>query len=148
MDNNQERPKLGEFRILRREGALSRLVVVNTLQNPYLPKSNIMLVTNEVEYGTDDDILIDPEDSGLAYPVLIETGIVAPVWNRHLDEPLGRLAAKHFGILDPINPDFSSIDDLHRGLQYSGPSDTRIAWRTREMIDLQPLHALGEGIED
>ncbi len=132
------RPCAGEFRVARMESELPRIVLV-IAPVPQKGALIVALVTNETEYATHRDVLIQDAESGLGYELLVETDLMVPVYNKQLDEPIGQLTGMLSGLLQPYPVDLSQIEAHRLGLPLRGPWDSRWAWKGRE---LEELHCL------
>ena len=137
LENQPERPSPGELRVARLRGALSRLVLV-VASNPEEPASLVSLATNELEFATGADVRLEPAETGLGYPVLIETDLVAPVWDSQLGPLLGRIVPELGEVVAAV-PHIERIDDDRRGLPLAGPWDARWRWKRSELSDLHEL---------
>jgi hypothetical protein len=144
------RPEPGEFRVARFGPLPPRLVLVLS-PLPQAEAVIAMLVSDEVENATHRDVRVDSDESGLAYPVLVQTDVVAPLWDGQLDAPLGRLRDDMHVLLQP-RPELTKVPGERTGPQLPGPWDERWGWKEDELDDLNRLSAncfqvLAEGDE-
>src|SRR5205823_1255348 len=85
-------------------------------------------------------VLLGPEDTGMPFDVLLETDLVAPVWNHQLGPVEGRLVAPLGSVLlDPANDDLGELDPARRGVPFRRFHDSRGAWKRQELATLQDL---------
>jgi hypothetical protein len=90
--------------------------------------AQVELLTNETDLGGAADVLIPGGESGLAYDLLLERDLTAPVWEAQLGPPLGRVDPGGLAARPPA------------GLPIVSRRDGRWGWKLRELAD---LHALG-----
>lgn len=100
--------------------------------------SLVTLVSEDVEYATHRDVVIERNESGLTYPVIVETDICVPVFNHQLDEPAGKLTEELNALLLP-RPDVEQLEPLRHGIPLSGPADSRWKWKERELARANAL---------
>ncbi|HXY17912.1 MAG TPA: hypothetical protein VEH48_00635 [Candidatus Nitrosopolaris sp.] len=118
---------------------MPRLVLV-VAELPQTPACIVALVTNELEYATHRDVRIEESESGLRYPILVETDITLPAWDKQLDEPIGKLVEGFDWLLRWL-PDICEAESHRIGLTLQGPWDSRWAWKERELNQAQRLSA-------
>lgn len=88
----------------------------------------IYLISNEVDFGSTEDVLLTKADSGLPFALLIETDMEAPIWEHQLVQKIG--AVPFPAHLKPSTPTFLPI---------KGRSDPRWEWKLDELKVLQAL---------
>jgi len=130
-------PKRGDFCVVRFEDALPRLMLVVTpvFEGGYV---GLLLVSNELEFATHRDIRVEPTDSQLGYPVLVETDVFVHVWANQLDEPIGKLDSSLASLARP-SPSLEELEPTRLGPLLPGPWDSRWAWKEREINQAQRL---------
>lgn len=132
-------PKPGELRVATLDGEQARLVLVVAADDEY-PYSTVWLVSNETECAAAWDVRLDPEDTGAAYPLIVETDVSAPVWNAQLGEPLGRLAAGFHDLLEyQLQRPPQKLHPGRRGIPCVSRHDGRWRWKQRELAELHRL---------
>jgi len=70
---------IGRVLPMDRTGSLARLVVV-VQRDRAAGALQVALLTNELELGSDRDLLVLPSESRLPFPVLLETDVFSYVW--------------------------------------------------------------------
>lgn len=129
-----DRPRPGEFRVARADGALPCLVVVLDV-----PKGedfcNVAMVSNDVELATEADVRLAREETGLRYDVLVQSNVVAPVFTIQLGPPIGRLPndVADVLLLGGHVPDLSNLPLARIGLPLVRHTDQRWAWKRHEL---------------
>ncbi|MGH7157232.1 MAG: hypothetical protein ACREGG_03945 [Candidatus Saccharimonadales bacterium] len=96
------------------------------------------LVSEDIDYATHRDVLIERNESGLTFPVIVETDICVPVFNHQLDEPVGKLTEELSALLQP-RPDLDRLEPQRHGILLSGPADSRWQWKERELANANAL---------
>jgi hypothetical protein len=130
------KPIPGEFRVAHREGALPYITLVIAAQSDDV--SLVMLVSEDIEYATHRDVLIERTESGLTLPMMVETDICVPVFNHQLDEPVGRLTEELSALLQP-RPDVERLEPQRHGIPLAGPEDSRWKWKEGELAHANAL---------
>lgn len=131
------KPIPGEFRVARFEGAMPRLMLV--IAAPGEDVSLVTLVSDEVDNATHRDVLVQPEESGLSYPVIVETDLCVPVWNSQLDGPAGKLTDRFSFLLRP-QPDLDEVVPALVGSSIeSWFLDPRWDWKENELSEANSL---------
>ena len=130
-------PSPGEFRIARFEDEFPRMVLVVAPVDG-LEASNVWLVSTETRYATGADLFLDPNETGLPVPVIVETDMGFPLWNRQLDDPVGVISAEYRHLLRPmIGPD--ELPTARRGADVTAMWDARRVWKQEEYADIARL---------
>src|SRR5437763_737438 len=83
--------QVGEIRAARSmdgEGG-ARLVLVTSVGEEDHSWANTMLLSNLIEVSTSRDVRLDPEETNLPFPVLVETDIVGPMFGAQFGPRLG-----------------------------------------------------------
>jgi len=134
------KPVPGEFRItVGVDEEMTKLVlVIASLREDC---SLVTLVSEDTYLATHRDVLVEEDEWGGLDAVIIETDICVPLWNHQLSFPVGKLAEKLNGLLQP-RPDLDSLPDGPRhGIALSGPEDSRWKWKELELERMNRLSA-------
>ncbi len=120
-------------------GPPAALVLVTSVDES-TQSATVTLLTPDVEFGASADIVIGPEDSGLAYTLLAESDIFGYVWCTQLDRVLARLDSK---IVDAVS---ALRQGDYVGSAVAGPPilerrDPRWNFKLHELARLQNLSA-------
>jgi len=110
--------------------ARHRLVYVLEVDREY-GFATVALATNEVDLATPDDVLLRRDRSEAPVDLLVELGIVAPIWWAQLGPALAKLA------LEDIQDD----PTLRGAMPLRRRDDIRWAFKESELRDLQMLAA-------
>lgn len=139
-----------------RPGQIRRLLPVDLVGRPALvlvvdsdhdrQAHTVVLLSPDTGFGSDRDLLVGPEQSGLPYDVLIQCEVFGYVWTTQLDAVHGDLMAflPTVGNLQKPEPDLPE-PDLRAGPPVDQVSDPRWRFKLSELARLQGL--TGECIE-
>jgi hypothetical protein len=151
-------PVPGEVRAARptqASEAESRLVLIVATY----PESGIVsaaLTTSGGSESTEMDVRLDPEETGVSFPLTIETDVVSPLWFAQLGPRLTQLRADLTAalaglpfVLSNSDPEPASesaairnlIQGDKRGLPTRDPSDPLWQWKKRELDAMRRLSA-------
>jgi hypothetical protein len=108
--------------------ARPRLVVVKDYDRGERVAS-VALLSNEVDLATDADLTLPPQETGLTFPILLQPGLVGPVWEAQLGPRLGQVP------LDALEGHDSDM----RGFPLRGAEDARWAFKEKELGELRGL---------
>jgi mRNA-degrading endonuclease toxin of MazEF toxin-antitoxin module len=132
---------------LVRTGGQTRLVLV--LDNPMglqVGIAHIAMVSDEIEKAAQFDYRVTQQESGLHFDAVIETDLVAWVWEKDLDRKVGSLdetlmseveaiiLGLHEGGVQNLN-----LDSDRLGPPLTSNSDWRYEWKNREFRSLLDL---------
>ena len=133
----------GEIRVLESMdgGELAPRIVVVAAADADAGTASVVLTTNELELATSSDLVVVPEETGLPYPVLVETDIVSEAWAVQLSTKVGRLSVDTAQRDALLRGDMEQLDAGRRGLPILDRSDSRWAWKESEVRSLQALAA-------
>lgn len=93
--------------------------------------ATVALATNEIDLATPEDVVVRRDRSGASFDLLLELGIVAPLWWAQLGPPLGKVR------LDEVQND----PELRTTMPLRWEEDIRWAFKESELRDLQALAA-------
>lgn len=133
----------GEIRAARpmdAESAGTRLILVLETYTEADPWINACLIAEAVEVATDKDLRLEPSDTDLPFPVLVESDVVGPLFMVQLGPLLGQIDAS---LLDDLKAAvygewISTLGD-RRGMPIIARDDAR--WRLKE-DEITAMHAL------
>jgi hypothetical protein len=133
----------GEIRAARSmdaESAGTRLMLVLETYTEADPWINACLIAEAVEVATDKDLRLEPSDTDLPFPVLVESDVVGPLFMVQLGPLLGQIDAS---LLDDLKAAvygewISTLGD-RRGMPIIARDDAR--WRLKE-DEIAAMHAL------
>lgn len=108
----------------------ARLVYVLEVDGEY-GFATVALTTNELDLAIPDDVLVPGDKSGAPFDVLIELGIVAPLWWAQLGPVLGEVA------LEEVQDD----PGLRTAMALRRQDDIRWSFKESELHELQVLAA-------
>lgn len=118
-----------------------RLALVLTV-DPNENSTEIMLVHSYVELATESDLVFSPDEVGMSYPIVVETGAHSAVWTLQILERVGRLPEEALREIarvaladDPFTVSFRT------GLPLAGPVDSRWAFTLQEVEAINQLAA-------
>lgn len=133
----------GEIRAARpmdQEHLGARLVVVLETYTDDDPWVNACLVAEAIEVAGDRDIRFDPEESGLSFPVVVESDVVGPLFVVQLGPVLGRIDASLLAaIRSAVHGERAPTLAGRRGTPIKGRLDAR--WHLKE-DEVGTMHAL------
>jgi hypothetical protein len=137
-------PKPGEIVLANSPGddsELSRLVAVVDV-HPQTYSVVALLISNRVEDRTDADFLAEPDETGLPYPVVIQSDIVGALFENQLSHPHGTVPDGLMGAIRRVQIGGSAgDDDGRRGLPLRSRLDPRWRQKESEIDDMQQLAA-------
>lgn len=133
------RVKTGDIRAARpMDGGSARLVLI--LNESASGWANTMLLANVIEAATNRDVRLDPEDTRLPFPVLVETDVVGPMFVVQFGPLLGRIDDEMIATLSQVKRgDDSYVLADRRGLPVLSRKEYRVRWKQQE---LETMHSL------
>ena len=102
----------------------------------------IVLVHPYAELATEADLVFSPDETGMPYPVVVQTRVRSAVWTLQMRERVGRLseeALKEFGQVTVADDPFAASP--RTGPPLAGPADSRWAFKRLEIKTLNSLAA-------
>lgn len=137
-------PEPGEFRVAipmdRSPGERARVVLLFEVELDDDPWANAFLVGDTVDVAAAADVRLEPEETGLPFPALVETDVPGPLFLVQLGPPLGRVEPE---LLDRLMRVASGEPDPYldprRGLPLFDRRDARWAWKDRELAEMHAL---------
>lgn len=130
--------RVGDIRKLASmAGDQTRLVAV--LSVDWLSgQATVALASNEYLLASDQDLILRPQETGLAYPLMVELDVAGPVSLETLGERVARLPFAAPALLRAAMYDeFEGLRGYRRGLPIQGEADPRWAWKLEEMHELE-----------
>ena len=122
-------------------GGSARLVLVLESYTDDDPWINACLIGQAVDAAGDKDVRLDPEDTDVSFPVLVETDVVGPLFMVQLGPVLGALDDS---LLDELSSAVYGTWDpsllRRRGLPIMSRAEAR--WRLKE-DEIAAMHSLG-----
>lgn len=124
------------------DGAV-RLALVLTV-DPNENSTEIMLVHPYVELVTESDLVFSPDEVGMSYPIVVETGAHSAVWTLQILERVGKLPEPEEALREIAR--VALADDPftvspRTGLPLAGPVDSRWAFTLQEVEAINQLAA-------
>ncbi len=119
-------------------GGVERLVLVLKVNSQRM-SAQVTLVHPYTECATDDDILIEPSVSGVAYPVVVEAGMRGVVWLKDLDRLVALVPRKVVDACLGSRTTMPTGQGLSVGTRYSGPLEARADFKSAERSSLARL---------
>lgn len=137
-------PQPGEIRAARPMDeipeASPRLVVVLDVDVEGDPWVNALLIADTVDVATDHDIRLDPGDTGLSFPVLVETDIVGPLFVVQLGPALATLSPTLLqGLRAEVCGDTLPNFAGRRGLPLRSNREARWQWKEHELAAMHEM---------
>lgn len=137
-------PQPGEIRAARpmdEDAELpARLVLVLAAEAEDDPWVSAALLAESTDVTTDKDLRLAPADTGLSFPVLVETDIVGPLFVVQLGPILGRVDTE---TTEQIRSETvgrrSDLFAGRRGLPVVSRADARWRWKDRELAIMHSL---------
>ena len=118
----------------------TRLVLLLESYKDPDPWVNAVLITNEIELATDRDIQLSPAETGLSFPILVETDIVGPLFVVQLGPRLVSLPEELLEQLrNAVRGAEVDRERSRRGIPVVTRRDPR--WKVKEQ-ELAAMHAL------
>jgi hypothetical protein len=99
------------------------------------------LVTNEIDEATETDVVLGPRQTGLRYPISIETRLTADLWAHQASEPVGRVPFRLLNAIEELrfgNPR-SAVSALRGVPLLDEEHDDRWGFRRDELSQLLAL---------
>ena len=132
----------GQVRVARLKERPSRVVVIIERVTDLMviegkKASMVALVSNELDYATSSDVRLEPYETGLLVPIIIETDTTAPLWDWQLGDPIGQVPSEFASLLQMF-PDPTSFE-ARVGSPLLGYWDSRFFWKDRERKELMQL---------
>lgn len=122
------------------DGAV-RLALVLTV-DPNENSTEIMLVHPYVELATESDLVFSPDEVGMSYPIVVETGAHSAVWTLQILERVGRLPEEALREIARVAlADDPFTVSPRTGLPLAGPVDSRWAFTLQEVEAINQLAA-------
>lgn len=123
-------------------GDAVRLALVLTV-DPDENSTEIMLVHPYVELATESDLVFSPDEVGMPYPIVVETGAHSAVWTRQqILERVGRLPEEALREIARVAlADDPFTVSPRTGLPLAGPVDSRWAFTLQEVEAINQLAA-------
>lgn len=117
-----------------------RLVVVLDVDVAGDPWVNALLIAETVDVATDRDIRLDPADTGLPFPVLVETDIIGPLFVVQLGPALATLSPTLLqGLKAEVYGDAQPGFDGRRGLPPTNNREARWQWKEQELAVMHEM---------
>lgn len=118
-----------------------RLALVLTV-DPDEDSIEIMLIHPYVELATESDLIFLPDEVGMFYPIVVETGAHSAVWTRQILERVGRLPEEALREIARVAlADDPFTVSSRTGLPLAGPVDSRWAFTLQEVEAINQLAA-------
>ncbi len=137
-------PEPGEFRVAtpmdRSPGERARMVLLFEVELGDDPWVNAFLVGDTVDVAAAADVRLEPEETGLPFPALVETDVPGPLFLVQLGPPLGRVEPELLDRLMRVaSGEADPYLDPRRGLPLFDRRDARWAWKDRELAEMHAL---------
>lgn len=101
---------------------------------------NALLVADSVDVATATDVRLEPDETGLPFPVLVETDVMGPLFVAQLGPPLGRVSGELLtNLLRAASGQPDPQIDRRRGLPVLSKTDARWAWKDQELAEMHRL---------
>lgn len=130
--------RVGDIRkLVPRAGGETRLVAV--LSVDWLSGlATVALASNEYILASDQDLILGPHETGLAYPLMVELDVAGPVALETLGHRVARLPFAAPALLRAaMYGEFEGLSGYRRGLAIQGELDPRWAWKLGELHELE-----------
>lgn len=116
-----------------------RLVIV-LASNADTMTVDILLVTTDTEMASDLDLILVPEESGVPFPLMVESELYGPLFVEQLISTLGRLSKEHrAAAASALTTDGESLDEFATGTPLGPADDPRRGFKSEELRDLEKL---------
>ena len=118
-----------------------RLALVLTV-DPDEDSIEIMFVHPYIELATESDLVFSPDEVGMSYPIVVETGAHSAVWTLQILERVGRLPEEALSEIARVAlADDPFTVSPRTGLPLAGPVDSRWAFTLQEVEAINLLAA-------
>jgi hypothetical protein len=119
------------------------VIEVYTDADPWL---NACLIADAVDGAGDKDVRLNPEETGLSFPVLVQADVVGPLFPAQLGPPLGVIDASLLRDLrSAVYGEWTATLGARRGLAIMRREDAR--WHLKEE-EVATMHALAHACMD
>ncbi len=137
-------PRPGEFRVAmpmdRAPGERARIVLIFEVEPAGDPWVNAFLVAEAIDVATAADVRLEPHETKLPFPALVETDVVGPLFFAQLGPPLGGVGEELLAQLVRVSAGEMDLEIEHRrGLPVFGRRDARWGWKERELAEMHVL---------
>jgi hypothetical protein len=103
---------------------------------------NALLISPAVEIATDHDVRLDPSETGLSFPILVETDTGGPLFEVQFGKRIGNVSEQTLQRLLKAADGHETVLTIERtGLPVLQPSDGRWTWKESEIDAMQGLGA-------
>ena len=131
---------IGELAVAESLGGGLRRVVLVTGADESTRTLNIVMATNQIEAATDLDVVVDRNNSGARYDLVVEGELYGPIFSEQLDDLVGFAGVGLAqAVANALKTDGDSLAEFDVGLPLAGTEDPRRSFKESELLDLTEL---------
>lgn len=110
-----------------------RLVFVRYCEEGASNTASVALISSDIEMAGGTDVVLESEQTGLPYNVMVETDVIYPVFWNQLSQPFGSCEQEVIdGVIETEFAGIPKVPHARRGMPLKGPADPRWDFKLEE----------------